>query len=316
MGDMFTAQQIEQTLSNNSLAARAMKVKLTRGTGIARMRDKQIEAQVNAQFGDDFTVTKKVFKNPNNPIVKRAKLAGEMYAYFTKYTLPHSDDGWRILPNNLYFEVSSQLANYASMLEQYDRDITSNYDHHVQADINLRMPNWYTAAAEAQARGLPQPPMPCTGDYPTLDHMKRLLYVRYYFEPISTANDFRYMVTDQDKNRLNELLMQVETKAKAWVYEQMLDPMKAFIAKLSVPIGQEGSIFRDSLVGNLNELLGRLPKLNIDGDPHVQQTLDSLKQIITPYVFNPSQLREDQTVRDNARAKMEQLAQQLEGYVL
>jgi len=315
MGDMLTTQQLaEQAIPD--IAKRAMKVKLTRGTGMARKRDHAAEATLKEQTGEDFSVTKALFKGKNNPIFQRAQLASEMYQYFVKYTLPHSDDGWRILPNNLYFEVSGELAQYASKLEQYDYNIVTNYNHIVADDVQLRMTAWYQAAARAVAENRPQPPQPCANDYPTLDHIKRLLYVRYYFEPISTATDFRYAVTDQDKSRLSELLAQVESNAKAELYDRMLDPMRAFIKKLAVPIGQEGSIFRDSLIGNLNELLGHLPKLNINGDPTIQQALDDLKQIVTPYVFNPSQLREDQAVRDAARAKMEALTAQLEGYAL
>jgi hypothetical protein len=313
MGDMLNINQITET---TSIASKAMKVKLTRGTGMARRRDHAAEAAVKEQFGEDMTVTKALFKDKNNPIFKRGQVASEMYAYFTKYTLPHSDDGWRILPNNLYFEVSTKLGDYASSLEHFDRVIVGNYDYIVQKDIDLRRGPWLVAYSKALADGRPLPPEPCGNDYPTLEHIKRLLYVRYYFEPISTANDFRYMVTEQDKTRLSELLTTIEENARVSLYERMLEPMKRFVDKLAVPIGQEGSIFRDSLIGNLNELLCVLPRLNMNNDAHVQKALDDLKALVTPYVFNPSQLREDQTVRDTARAKMEALMSSLEGYAL
>ncbi len=311
---LFSDKMLDDVMP--TLASRAMKVKLTRGTGMARVRDRNVENQVREQFGEDMTVTKQLFKDKNNPIFKRSQVASEMYQYFVKYTLPHSDDGWRILPNNLYFEVSNKLGDYAASLERFDNNIITNYDAIVDHDIDLRRVQWVHAYSKAVADNRQPPPKPCVKDYPTLDHIKRLLYVRYYFEPISTANDFRYMVTEQDKTRLSELLTTIEENARVSLYERMLEPMKRFVDKLAVPIGQEGSIFRDSLIGNLNELLCVLPRLNMNNDAHVQKALDDLKALVTPYVFNPSQLREDQTVRDAARAKMEALMSSLEGYAL
>lgn len=289
-----------------TIASKAMKVKLTRGTGYARIRDAAAEQAVKAQFGDQGQlVTKALFKSKTNPVYKRAQLASEMYQYHVKNTLPHSDDGWRVLPNALYLEYSQTMANYASQLKQMDQHIVANYSQLVQDDINERNA---TLVAQGKASSA------IISDYPTADHMQRLLYVRYYFEPINTSGDFRYSMSDDDKSRLDELVHQIEANAKADLFTRMLEPMQRFIEKLSVPIGTEGSVFRDSLIENLNELVVHLPKLNIDGDPHITQMLTDIEAVIKPYVFNPSVLREVPEVRQSARDKMAELVKKFDDY--
>lgn len=290
----------------NPITTKAMKVKLSRGTGYARIRDKDAEALVKQTLGDEGqTVSKNLFKNKTCLIYKRAQVANEMYQYHVKYTLPHLDDGWRLLPNTLYMDYTLEITQYASKLEAMDAQIIAQYDSLVQTDIDER-----NAALTANGKA----PIAAHKDYPSLDHMRRLLYVRYYFEPISTANDFRFAVTEQDKARLNELIEQVEARAKADIFDRMLEPMKRFIEKLSVPIGEEGSIFRDSLITNINEVLDIVPKLNIDGDPRITDAVIELNNMIKPYVFAPDQLRDNPYIRDLAKDKMVDLVERLEGY--
>lgn len=292
----------------NTIADRAMSVRLQRGTGYARVRDTDAEAVVKQQFGDQGqVVSKALFKDKGCLIYRRAQLAGEMYQYHIKITLPHTDDGWRILPNGLYFEYSQKIQDFASRLEQMDGIILANYPTLVQDDVDRR-----NAALMAQGKA----PIAHAGEYPDMAHMRRLLYVRYYFQPISTANDFRYEVTPEDRRRMDDLLHDIEETAKADLYQRMLDPIRAFVTKLSTPIGQEGSIFRDSLVGNVAEMVEHLPKLNLDNDPHIASTLAEIAAIIAPLARCPDVLRESQAQRDSAKARMAQVMKSLEGYAL
>lgn len=291
-----------------TIANKAMKVKLSRGTGYARIRDKEAEKLVKDQLGDQGqTVTKAIFKDKNCLIYRRAQLANEMYLYHVDNTLPHTDDGWRVLPNTLYLEYTTQMGAYAQQLQLMEQQIVGTYHQLVATDIAQR-----NASLAAQGKA----PAATTADYPTLDHMKRLLYVQYYFEPINTASDFRYEMDQADKARLDDLVREIEDNAKRDLYTRMLDPMKAFVDKLSVYKGEKGQRLHDSVVTNINDMLTKLPRLNIDGDPVLQQMLDEVKVLIDPYKFNTDALREDDHVRDAAREKMQKLMDRYAGYAL
>lgn len=289
-----------------TLANKAIKVKLSRGTGYARIRDKAAEQLIKATLGDEGqTVSKAVFQDKTCPVYVRAKLANEMYQYLIKNTLPHTDDGWRVLPNTLYQEVSMALMNYASRLQQLQQTILNNYNNLVATDIAKRNAHLSSQGKPAQA---------AVTDYPTQAHMARLLYVDYYFEPISTAQDFRYTMSDVDRQRLNEVVVELQESAKADLYSQMLAPMAAFVNKLSVYNGDKGQRLHETVVTNINDMLSHLPRLSLEDDPVFRTMLAEVKELVAPYVFNPSVLKEDAVVRDDAKAKMQALMAKYKEY--
>ena len=69
------------------------------------------------------------------------------------------------------------------------------------------------------------------------------------------------------------------------------------------------------LAANINDMLTHLPKLDLNGGPVLANMLAEVKKVIQPYVFNPSVLKEDPVVRDDAKAKIEALMQKYAGYV-
>lgn len=303
MGDMLTHQLLEDT----NIASRAMKAVFHRGIGAARRtRDLEAEQLVKEKFGDQGQlVTRRLFIDASGPVHRRAQKANEMYQYHMRSTLPHTDDGSRLLPNNLYFEYTQTMGRYEHEIRNLDQEILLNYDALVQKDVSLRN----VVAAQQN-----KPQTASAADYPTPEQMKRYLYVEWRLEPVATANDFRYQVDESVKQRLEESLKQVAADAKADIFARMAEPMKRFVEKLSVPIGEKGSIFRDSLIENLNELVDTLPKLNFDDDPRVKEVVEELRKLVTPYVYNPSALREQPEVRQSARDKMAELQKRLEGY--
>jgi len=289
-----------------TIAAKAMKVKLSRGTGYARIRDKAAEAMIKSTLGDEGqSVTKAVFQNKSCVIYRRAQLASEMYAYHMEHTLPHSDDGWRVLPNTLYLEYSTEMSNYASRLEMMEQEIIRTYPTLVMTDIAER-----NAHLSSQGKA----PAASAADYPSQDHMAKLLYAKYYFEPISTANDFRYDMSPTDKLRLNELVADIEANAKADLYGRMLQPMQQFVNRMTTFKGEKGERLHATIVTNINDMLTHLPKLDLNGDETLAAMLAEVKKVVTPLVFNPSALKEDAVLRDEAKAKMEAIMARYAGY--
>jgi hypothetical protein len=304
MGQVLTAEALAE---ETSIASRAMKAVFHRGVGAARrVRDNEAESLVKDKLGDQGQiVTKKLFTNKQGLIYRRNQLANEMYGYHVKATLPHGDDGSRLLPNSMYFEYTQRMSQFEHDLRNLDQQIVMSYDQLVAVDVAERNAALISQGKNANA---------AADEYPDLEQIQRYMYVEWVLEPISTANDFRYDVAPEVKDRLNSRLKQIAIDAKADIFARMAPPMKHFIEKLSVPIGEKGGVFRDSLVENLNELLTELPKLNFDNDPRVAEVLTELKKLVQPYVFNPDALREVPEVRSAARQKMEELMRRLDGY--
>jgi hypothetical protein len=302
--------EVEQAVFEDiSIATRAMKAVFRRGIGATRrVRDPQAEALVRTSLGDEGQiVTRKVFTDKQSPINKRQVLATEMYMFHMKMTLPLGDDGSRALPNKLYFDYTTQMVQYESQIRQHDMHIVQNYQQLVADDVAKR-----NAALINQGKT----PTAAPSDYPSQQQMESYLYVSWHLEPISTAGDFRHEVDDDIKQRLAAHLTRATEEANAQLYSRMLEPMKRFVEKLSVPIGEQGAIFRDSLVGNINDMLNLVPQQNLTDDPTISTLVEEIKAIVQPYVFCPDALREVPETRQAARDKMAELMKRFDGYNL
>lgn len=304
MSNMLTATQLAAI---PTIANKAMAVRLTIGSGKARIRDTAAEAAVKQQFGDEGqTVSKAVFKNAACVVYRRMQKANEMRQYFNRNTLPHTDGGWRVLPNTMYLEVSGMLGQYEQELKVMDATILGNYSALVQQDITERNSALAAQGKAANAKA---------EDYPTFDHMSRLLYVQYYFQPIATENDFRYAVTDADKDRLNGLFEELEENISRSFYDRMMEPIQQFISKLEKYTGDDGQRFSNSFVENINDMLVHLPKLNYNDDPRVTQMLEDVRKTMEPYKFaGVDMLKEDADARKLAQENLKALATKLDGY--
>lgn len=304
MGNMLTGQQLTEEVS---IANRAMKAVFHRGVGAARrIRDEAAEAAVKQQFGDEGQiVTRKLFANKASLIFKRNQIANEMYTYHMKLTLPHGDDGSRLLPNGVYFDYTTEMSAFETQLKALDSQILVQYDQLVDEDVKFRV-----AALIAQGKT----PAVDRAEYPSKERIEGYLYAQWHLEPIATANDFRYQVDPSIVERLNGRLKQMEDDLRFEFVRRLADPMKRFVEKLSVGIGEQGSIFRDSMIENLNELVQLLPKLNVNNDARLTELIDGVNAIIKPYVFAPDVLRESPAARELARDKMKTLLEKLSGY--
>lgn len=293
-------------VEDTSIANRAMKAVFHRGMGAGRrIRDTEAERLVKDTLGDQGqVVTRKLFTNKQGLIYRRNQLANEMYLYHMKHTLALGDDGSRALSTAVYFEYVTEMGQYEGKLQVMDTQTVATYPYLVQTDINER-----NAALIRQGK----PPTASVDDYPTADKMKQYLYVNWYVEPIATASDFRFDPGEHIKQRLTTRLEEYRSEVSLQMFERMVEPMQRFVEKLSVPIGEDGGVFRDSLIGNLNDL-SYLRKMNINDDPRVNELLDGIERIIKPYVFAPDVLRQQPEARQAARDKMAELMKRLDGY--
>ena len=290
-----------------SIKNRAMKFRLSRGGTHRRVRDKDAEALVKKTLGDEGQIVSRELFTGKNYLTEYQTLAGEMYSYHVKATLPFGDDGSRLLPNQAYFDYTSKMGNYISRLDNLKGLIVTNWGAMVQTDINARNSRLINANKPASAS---------INDYPTLQQIEARLYINWYPEPVATSNDFRFEVPDEMKKQLDDQISMMVEDAGRDLYVRMLKPVSAFVDKLAKFTGEKGQRWHDSFVDNLNALTKDLPKLNINDDPMVTSLLSQIDSIIKPYVFAPDALKEDEVARANVKSRMEQLEGMLKGYAL
>ena len=139
--------------------------------------------------------------------------------------------------------------------------------------------------------------------------------VRYM--PVPTTGDFRVVISDEDKASLQQQLDDAGNNATKHVLESMITPMKRAIEKLAVPIGKDGSVFRDTLIDNMVDVAERMNKVNISDDPAIQEKINDLRSLVGAYAspIGKDNLRSSQTVREKAVNQIDSLVSQMAGLV-
>lgn len=301
--ESVNAATIQET---TSIANRAMKFRLSRGGTAKRVRDKDAEALVKSQLGDEGQiVSRELFSDKTNLVYQYQTVGNEMYTYHIKATLPFGDDSSRLLPNAAYFDYTSTMGGYISKLDNLKVQILATWDALVQADMTARN-NRLTSQGKS--------PTAKVEDYPTQQQMDYRLYVNWYPEPVSTSGDFRFSLPQEMLARVDQQLESLVAEAGRELYVRMLRPVSAFVEKLNKFTGDKGQRFHTSFVDNLNALSKELPHLNVNDDPQVTALLGQIDAIIKPYAFAPELLKDDEFARSQVKARLEQLEVTLKGY--
>lgn len=282
----------DNAISNkiNTLADRAMLVRLTRKKIRTSLRDKSLEQAVRMQSNDDsITVSKHIFRDKNNPVRRMLRKADEVYRLHKEMSLPWVDRGPRMIPTAKYMGYMETMRNAIAAVDKEKTGVLYNWASLVQQDI--------------QARG--------SGagwdDYPTAEEAERMMAFEVQCLPLPDVSDFRVDVDEATKRSLEAALEEAEGLARREVMERMLEPLRRASEKLAVPIGEQGSIFRDSLIENMRAGIEQARSLNISDDPDLTQTIEAIEQQIESVTTNPQALRTVQGARDNAKTQIDDI---------
>lgn len=219
------------------------------------------------------------------PELKKATAAyNDLYQFVIENTLPWMDDGVRVLPNANYMDFVAELAKLRSRADAAVQKLFEAWDVRVAEDKN-----WLGGMWDPH-------------DYPTKSDMLEKWGNSITFAPVPSSDDFRIDMDDEDKRQLDEAVQEVQDQAGDYLLKQILAPVAAMADKLAVPIGEEGSVFRDTLVTNLQDVCKRAKKLNINGDERVAEIVNQIESITNNLM--PSTLRESEVVRATTSAVM------------
>jgi hypothetical protein len=217
----------------------------------------------------------------------------DVYSYATLNTVPWLDDGFRMLPSHMYFDFSSGIRELIVEANRKADNLAAKWDSIVARDM-LRLG-----------------PLADINDYPA--DIRGKYSIELKFMPVPSTNDFRVAVSDEDRESLNSAIAEAEANVNKYLITEMLDPIKKAVEKLSIPIGHEGHIFRDSLLGNITNVVQRARKLNITNDPTINALIDEINQAIRGYANAPDMLREDIAARSDAQSKLDAIMSKMAG---
>lgn len=297
-----TVQPVKQTVSVKGLDEKAVLVSVKR-----RMYSPyKLDQEESKKYGAG-NVNKHLFEGRNNRVKETISKFTDVYTYVKENTVPWST-GVDMLNIEHYMEFTSGLRQLIDQANKAVDSLCVVWDNEVQADLDR-------LDQIAIAKGKPSLADP--SDYPDVNELRSKFSIDVRYMPVPTTGDFRVGISDEDKASLQQQLNDAESNATAHVLNSMIVPMKRAIEKLNVPIGKDGSVFRDTLIDNIVDVAERMNQVNLSDDPAIQEKINDLRSLVGQYA-NPmgkDMLRSSQTVREKAVNQIDALVNQMGGLV-
>jgi hypothetical protein len=266
----------------------------------------KLDQEESRQYGAG-NVNKHLFEGRDNLVKSTISKFTEVYTYVKDNTVPWTT-GVDMLNIDHYIEFTSGLRQRVDDAHRAVDTLCLSWEDEVKADLER-------LSEIALAKGKPN--LANENDYPDVDELRSKFGIHIRFMPVPTTGDFRVEISDDDKASLQQQLDDAGVNANKHVIKSMIEPMERAIAKLSVPIGNNGSVFRDTLVDNLVEVTERMNKINLSDDATIQDSIDNLRDLISTYASEQGKdlLRSNQTSREKAVNDIDSLCKQMSGLV-
>ena len=291
---METSNQVVVSRPTNfsvpSISSSAMLVELNISVWTGRKFDKGVSQEIDTQKQTTTRAgnySKRLFAD--EPIFDAIqKYAGNSRTYHYHATMPWSDSGLRLLTTTMFFDYQKEISGMEMEFNRLVEQFVNQYDKLVlQAQMKLG--------------ALFNP-----DDYPHVDTVREKFRFSVKFAPVPEVGDWRVNVGNEAQEMLRESYAEYYQanleQAYADVWERTHEALKRMSEKLS---GEKKQIFRDTLVGNVQEMIDLLDKFNITGDPKMKQAKVKMESALSG--ITPDALREDDALRHDVKSKVDSL---------
>ena len=298
----LTSQPVAPTFTVKNLDEKAVLVQVKR-----RMYSPyKLDTEESRAYGAG-NVNKHLFEGRNNRVKEAISKYTEVYTYVKDNTVPWTT-GVELLNIENYMDFTNGLRGLIHSADAAVDDLYRNWDAEVAADLGR-------LASIAASKGKPNLANP--SDYPDADEMRAKFSIEVRYMPVPTADGFdpRLGISDADKATVQKQLDDATANASAHVLNEMIEPMRRAVSKLNVKIGDDGSVFRDSLIDNMVDVASRMAKVNISDDPAITERIKDLQSLVGTYANNKDMLRNSPSVREKAATQIDDLMSKMQGLV-
>jgi hypothetical protein len=300
--NVLTPAPVRETVKVKNLDEKAVLVQVKR-----RMYSPyKLDTEETRAYGAG-NVNKHLFEGRNNRVKEAISKYTEVYAYSKDNTVPWTT-GVELLNIGNYMDFTTGLRDLIHSADAAVDDLYRNWDAEVAADLKR-------LADIAYAKGKPNLANPA--DYPDADEMRAKFSVEIRYMPVPTADGFdpRLGISDEDKATVQKQLDDACANASSHVLNEMIEPMRRAVGKLTVKIGEDGSVFRDSMIDNMVDVASRMAKVNVSDDPVIAERIKDLQSLVGTYANNKDMLRNVPSVREKAATQIDDLMSKMQGLV-
>ncbi len=267
---------------------------------ISQFNPKRQDAKITREVLEEKNATKEAgnwMKNLIDPKALDPITSKAQKARLESYRLssPWLDEGWRVLPIALYNQYFDNMREIKKEFNAEVEKFISDYPLHIEN-------------AKKALNGMFN-----LSDYPTQEQLKNKFAFNVDFRPIESGEDFRVSLDVEELEKIrvetDERVKLAEKQAMKNLWERLAEPIKHIAGKLK----EKDSIFRDSIIENLNEILNLIPALNISEDKNLENFVKECKEKLT--IVSPNSLRKEKKIRKATLETAEDILKRMEGYI-
>lgn len=268
----------------------------------ARKQDKRATREVAEAHGTDTSVGRyhKDLLPGADEHEAIIKLRNAWRVWHYENSLPWGDEGARVIRSASFLDYG---AGYRTFEARWNAAIDKFLDVYPQlvAQAELRLNTLFVRA-----------------DYPDVEEVRRRFAVRLRTYSLPNTDDFRIIdgIPPEEADRLvSEALEGMQARVNDAVkdlWKRMFTVVDNMQSKLTVPHGEKGGTFHDTLVSNVAELVEIMPKLNLTGDPEIAKFGEEMKLLAA---HEPQALRTQPDVRTATAKKAAELAKRMSQYI-
>lgn len=287
--------QVSAVAGTSAIHDKAMLVRLTIRRWHPHKTDRKVSDEVAKTHNSDASMGRYRKRLLAKEVFDRLRKAeNELRRVHWTLTLPWGDDEKRLLSGAGYLK--------------YRKDIDEQIKEFKEAVAEF-MPQYPAFREQAKVRmnGLFN-----EDDYPTAEKLAKKFGVEVVVDPVPTGKDFRVDVGDQEMARVRK---DIEDRAQETlragmrdVWDRLRDVVGKASERLNAYDGTNHS-FRDSLVGNIVELIDIVPLLNVTNDPVLTQFTNDIRSGLT--LNSAEVLRDDKKIRETTAAKADEILKKM-----
>lgn len=277
-----------------NLSEKAMLVSLSISCWTARRLDKKVTKEVQ-----DLHQVAAGFGHYNKRLVAQEaiqriqQIDSALRSFHYENTMPWSDNGDRMLPATNYLKYTSKVREFVALREKAVEDFVAAYPGLI-------------VDARASLNGLFN-----QDDYPDPVMIRGKFSVNVDVNPLQVANDFRVTLQGDEIKTIKDSIEQRSQEKLEIATRDLWQRLYEAVQHMAVTLREPKKIFKNTLVGNVQELADLLPRLNVTGDPKLDELCKQAKASLS---VDPEVLREKPDARQAAANRAADILNAMSGY--
>lgn len=143
------------------------------------------------------------------------------------------------------------------------------------------------------------------GDYPLSGELAQLFGLEWQWLALGVPEDLPAALRAQAAEKLEKQFTEAAEEVKTALRASFAELIGHAVERLAPNEDGKPKVFRDSMIGNIQQFIDVFTARNIMNDTELQQLVDKAQEILVE--ANPDSLRKDMTVRDTIKKKFEEV---------